>query len=42
MVGATGATGRETVIELIESPIWVEVVVIVRRTLDEWDKFTDT
>ena len=41
ILGATGAIGRELVIELVKSPNWSEVTVLVRRKLEEWDQFTD-
>ncbi len=41
ILGSTGATGRELVNELIKSPAWSEVTVVVRRRLEEWDKFND-
>ncbi|CAD8056090.1 unnamed protein product [Paramecium primaurelia] len=37
ILGASGAVGRELVVELTNSPKWTEVAVIVRRKLDQWD-----
>jgi len=39
ILGASGATGRELVKELLASQKWSEVSVIVRRVLDEWKTF---
>jgi len=36
ILGASGASGRELVKELVSSQKWSEVSVIVRRVLDEW------
>ncbi len=41
ILGSTGAIGRELVDELVKSSAWSEVTVVVRRKLDEWDKFSD-
>jgi oxidoreductase len=38
ILGATGSTGRDLVRELLGSPEWSEVTVIVRRVLEEWTK----
>jgi len=36
ILGASGGVGRELVLELLKSPKWSEVAVIVRRVVDEW------
>lgn len=41
ILGASGASGRDLVHELISSPNWSEVTVIVRRVLDEWKKLPE-
>ena len=41
ILGSTGAIGRELVDELVKSSAWSEVTVVVRRKLEEWDKFSD-
>ncbi|CAD8079480.1 unnamed protein product [Paramecium sonneborni] len=37
ILGASGAVGRELVTELSNSPKWTEIVLIVRRKLEQWD-----
>jgi len=41
IIGSTGAVGRELVQELVKSPKWQEITLIVRRKLEEWDQFTE-
>ena len=36
IIGASGATGRELVKELLKNPAWIEVAVVTRRVLDQW------
>lgn len=38
VLGATGAVGRLLVSELLSSPHWTEITVVVRRRLKGWDK----
>jgi len=40
ILGGTGAVGRELIHELLQSDEWIEVTVVARRILPEWDKFT--
>ncbi|KAM3143761.1 hypothetical protein pb186bvf_004037, partial [Paramecium bursaria] len=39
IIGATGAIGRELITELIASPKWSEINVIVRRQLPQWQLY---
>lgn len=39
VLGGTGATGRELVLDLMASPKWSQVNVIARRKLYEWLSF---
>ena len=41
ILGASGAVGRELVLELVKSPKWSKVTVLVRRKLEEWDKLDE-
>ncbi len=41
VIGSTGAVGRELVQELVKSPKWEQITLIVRRKLEEWDQFTE-
>mmetsp|Transcript_12364 Transcript_12364/g.14205 ORF Transcript_12364/g.14205 Transcript_12364/m.14205 type:complete len:247 (-) Transcript_12364:102-842(-) len=39
--GASGATGREVVSELLASPAWEQVTVVVRRKIDRWENLPE-
>lgn len=37
VLGASGSVGRELVLDLLKSPKWSQVTVLVRKQLEEWD-----
>jgi len=41
VVGATGSCGRELVKELLKSPKWSQVTVLVRKPLPDWESLSN-
>lgn len=37
VLGASGAVGRDLVLELLKSQKWSQITVLVRKKLEEWD-----
>ena len=36
IIGSTGAIGKELIRQLVANPAYKEIVVLARRTIDEW------